>query len=62
MPILALLTVIEQYGPSAANLVKEIVNYVEANNGTVSAADLALLKAYGAKKSAEYLAAAGGAP
>ena len=58
MPIAAILALIEQFGPQGITLVSSIVGWIESSGGTVTAADLAILKAYGAKKASDYLAAA----
>ena len=56
MPIAAIIALIEQFGPQGITLVSSIVGWIESSGGTVTAADLAILKAYGAKKASDYLA------
>ena len=58
MPIAAILALIEQFGPQGITLVSAIVGWIESSGGTVTPADLAILRAYGAKKASDYLLAA----
>jgi len=62
MTILAAIAAVAQYGPSVLPVIQQLVAWAEAGKTTVTSADLDLLVKLGSKSSADYLAAAGGAP
>ena len=55
----AVLALVAQYGPGVIGIVEQLVTWIEGNKTTVSAADLAQLKALGQYSSAQSLAALG---
>lgn len=62
MPIATIIGLITTYGPDILPVVQQIIAWIESGKTTVSAADIETLVAFGAKNSAAYLQAAGGAP
>ena len=62
MTTAAIITAICQYGPSVVPLLQQAIAWAEGGKTTVTSADLDLLVKLGQKSSADYLAAAGGAP
>ena len=62
MPIVTVIAMLAQYGPAILPLVQQVVAWTEGGKTTVTSADINLLVELGRKSSADYLAAAGGAP
>ena len=62
MPIVQVIALLAQYGPAILPLIQQAVAWAESGKTTVTSADLDLLVKLGQKSSADYLAAAGGAP
>jgi len=62
MTPIAILAAVLQYGPDILPAIQQIVSWIEGSKTAVTAADIQLLVQLGSKKSADYLAAAGGVP
>ena len=62
MPIATIIALVTTYGPDVLPVVQQIAAWIEGGKTAVTAADIAVLVAFGAKNSAAYLQAAGGAP
>ena len=62
MPIATILSLLATYGPDVLPVIQQIAAWIEGGKTTVTSADIAVLVAYGSKKSSDCLAAAGGAP
>ena len=62
MPIATIIALVTTYGPDVLPVVQQIIAWIESGKTTISSADIAVLVAFGSKKSADYLTAAGGAP
>jgi hypothetical protein len=62
MPIATIIALVTTYGPDVLPVVQQIIAWIEGGKTAVTSADIAVLVAFGSKKSSDYLAAAGGAP
>ena len=62
MPIATIIALVTTYGPDVLPVIQQIAAWIEGGKTAVTAADIAVLVAFGKKTSADYLAAAGGAP
>ena len=62
MPPLALAVALVQYGPTILPMIQELLAMARDKRDTVTPEDIALIIKLGNKSSADYLAAAGGAP